>query len=56
MPGLKDKKGAAIINVFQSILNSSTRKQNKIWLDKGSEFYNSSSKKWLKNRNVFNTQ
>ena len=56
MPGLKDKKGATIINVFQRILNSSTRKPNKIWVDKGSEFYSSSSKKWFKNRNVFNTQ
>ena len=56
MSGLKDKKGATIINVFQRILNSSARKPNKIWVDKGSEFYNSSSKKWFKNRNVFNTK
>ena len=26
----------------------SDRKPNKIWVDKGSEFYNSSFKKWLK--------
>ena len=34
------------------------RKPNKIWVDKGSEFYSISFKKWLKdkNRNVFNTQ
>ena len=31
--------------------------QTKIWVDKGSEFYNNSFKKWLKNndRDVFDT-
>ena len=42
---LKDKKGVSIVNVYQSILKQSTRKPNKIWLDKDSEFYNSSFKK-----------
>ena len=42
---LKDKKGVTIVNVFQSILNISKRKPNKIWVDQGSEFYNSSFKK-----------
>ena len=40
-------KGISIVNAFQKILNDSNRKPNKIWLDKGSEFYNSSVKKWL---------
>ena len=44
---LKDKKGISIVNAFQSISNKSTRKPNKIWVDKGSEFYNASFKKWL---------
>ena len=35
---LIDKKGISIVNVFQSILNKSKRKPNKIWVDKGSEF------------------
>ena len=54
---LKDKKGTTIVNAFQSILDNSKRKPNKIWVDQGSEFYNKSFKKWLKdnNRNVFNT-
>ena len=39
---LKDKKGITIINAFQKILKESNRKPNKIWVDKGSEFYNSS--------------
>ena len=33
---------------FQKILNESGHEQNKIWLDKGSEFYNRSIKPWLK--------
>ena len=37
---LKDKKGISIVNAFQSILNKCSRKPNKIWVDKGSEFYN----------------
>ena len=35
---LKDKNGTTIANAFQSILNNSKRKPNKIWLDQGSEF------------------
>ena len=49
---LKDKKGASIVKTFQSILKKSNRKPNKIWVDKGSEFYNSHFKKWLKDNNI----
>ena len=49
---LKDKKGTTIVNVFQSILDNSKRKPNKIWVDQGSEFYNKSFKKWLKDNNI----
>ena len=49
---LKDKKGISIVNVFQIILKESNRKPNKIWVDKGSEFYNSSFKKWLKDNDI----
>ena len=44
---LKDKKLISIIKAFQSILKQSNRKPNKIWVDKGSEFYNAYFKKWL---------
>ena len=44
---LKDKKGVAIVNAFQNILDNSKRKPNKIWLDQGCEFHNSSYKKCL---------
>ena len=33
-------------------MKESDRKPNKIWVDKGSEFYNSSLKKWLKDNDV----
>ena len=39
---LKDKKVVTIVNGYQSTLNDLKRKPNKIWLDKGSEFYNKS--------------
>ena len=45
---LKDKKGIKITNAFQTVLKESNRKSNKIWVDKGSEFYNRSMKSWLK--------
>ena len=45
---LKDKKGVSIINAFQQILDDSDRKPNKIWIDKGSEFYSNSCKKMVK--------
>ena len=45
---LIDKKGVTIANIFQSILNDSKRKPNKIWVDKRSEFCNRSLKSWLK--------
>ena len=37
---------------FKKILDDSTRTPNKIWVDKGGEFYNNSFKKWLKDNNV----
>ena len=42
---LKDKKGISIVNAFQIKLKESNRKANKIWVDKGSEFYNMYLKK-----------
>ena len=49
---LKDKKGVTIANAFQSMLDCSKRKPNKMWVDQGSEFYNSSFKKWLKDNGI----
>ena len=49
---LKDKKGISIANGFQKTLKDSNRKPNKIWVDKGSEFYNNSFTKWLKDNGI----
>ena len=49
---LKDKKGTTIVNAFQSILRNSKRNPNKIWVDQGSEFYNTHFKKWLKDNDI----
>ena len=49
---LKDKKGVSIVNAFQKILKESNRKTNKIWIYKGSEFYNNSFKKWLQDNDI----
>ena len=49
---LKDKKGVSIVDAFQKILDDSNRKPNKIWVDKGSEFYNNYFKKWLKDNDI----
>ena len=42
---LKDKKGITITDALQKVLKESDGKPNKIWVDKGSECYNSSVKK-----------
>ena len=49
---LKDKKGISIVKAFQIILKQSNRKPNKIWVDKGSEFYNAYFKKWLRDNDI----
>ena len=46
-----------IIDIFSKYawvvpLMGSNRKPNKIWVDKGSEFFNSSFKKWLKDNDI----
>ena len=49
---LKGKKGVSIVDACQKILDKSGRKPNKIWVDKGSEFYYNSFKKWLKDNDI----
>ena len=41
------QKGITITNAFPNILDKSNRKPNKIWVVKGSEFYNRPMKSWL---------
>ena len=47
--GLKD---VSIVDAFQKVIDKSGRKPNKIWVEKGSEFYNSSVKKSLKDNDT----
>ena len=49
---LKDKKRITITNAFQKLFKESNRKPNKIWVDKGSEFYNRSVKLWLEKNDI----
>ena len=49
---LKDKKGVSIVNAFQKILKESNKRPIKIWVGKGSEFYNNSFKRWLKDNDT----
>ena len=48
----KDKNSITIFDVFQEILNESGCKPNKIWADKGNEFYNRSMKSWLQDNDL----
>ena len=38
--------------LFKKILDDSKRKPNKIWVNKGSEFYNRSMKSWLQENDI----
>ena len=50
---LKDKKSISIVKAFQSISKqSNSKKPNKTWVDKGSEFYNAYFKKWLLDNDI----
>ena len=49
---LKDKNGVSIANAFQSILKKSNRKPSKIWVDKGSKFYNRSMILWSEKNGI----
>ena len=40
------------VNAFQKMLDDSKRKPNKICVDKGSEFYNRSTKSWLEKNHI----
>ena len=44
---LKNKRDMAITNAFQKFLDESNHKPNKVWVDKGSKFYNRLMNSWL---------
>ena len=49
---LKIKREIRLLMLFKNILDESNRKSNKMWVDKGSEFYNRSIKSWLQDINI----
>ena len=49
---MNNENATTIINAFQNVLDESNRKPNKIWIDKGSGFYNRSMKSWLEKNNI----
>ena len=52
---LKDKKGISVTNAFQKLLDQLGPKPNKMWVDKGCEFYNRLMTRKIWYRNIFNT-
>ena len=48
----KDKNCNKITNAFQEVLNESRRKQNKIWVNKGIEFFNRTMKSSLQDNDT----
>ena len=49
---LKDKMGKTVLDAFQYIVKSSSRKPKYIWVDEGKEFYNKDMTAWLKDENI----
>ena len=49
---LKDKKAKTVLNAFIEIVNKSNSKPNKLWVDKGREYYNKLMQKWLDNNDI----
>ena len=41
-----------LLMLFTKYWNDWNRKPDKIWVDKGNEFYNNSIKKWLKDNDI----
>ena len=49
---LKDKTGITITNVFQKIFKEYNRKPTKLWVDRGTEYYNKVFKNFLLENNI----
>ena len=45
-------KGITFINAFQTFFDEFNCKPDKIWVDKGSEFYNRSMKSWSQDNDI----
>lgn len=49
---VKNKSGNSVFNAFTKIINDSARQPKNIWVDEGTEFYNSTFTKWLNKNGV----
>lgn len=49
---LKNKTGKSITEAFTEIVAGSKRKPDKLWVDKGTEFYNRTFRDWLKENEI----
>ena len=49
---LKDKSGRSTTNAFKSLIEKARRKPDKIWSDRGKEFYNKIFLNFLKEQNI----
>ena len=48
--GMRDKTGQAIIDAFHKM--TKTRKPQMLWVDRGTEFYNRTFRKWLEDKGI----
>jgi len=49
---LKNKNSETVLSAVKKVISDSGREPEKFWVDKGSEFYNSKFKHWLKEKNI----
>ena len=49
---IKDKTGKTITDTFQKLVKTSGRKPKMLWVDQGTEFYNTVFRSWLKDRDI----
>ena len=49
---LKNKKGKTALNAFIEIASEPNCKPNKLWIDRGREFYNKLMLEWLDNTDI----
>ena len=51
-PIIRKVKKRKVYSAFQNVLDDSKKKTNKIWVDKGGEFYNRPMKSWLEKNDI----
>lgn len=49
---LKNKTSSSVLNALTTVISQSERIPEKIWVDKGSEFYNKQFQSWAKTNNI----